>query len=32
VIEPGRGYAVDVEWAIEAGKLHIVQARVIVDE
>jgi rifampicin phosphotransferase len=32
VIEPGKGYAVDVEWAIEDGKLHIVQARVIVDE
>ncbi len=31
-IEPGKGYAVDVEWAIEEGKLHIVQARVIVDD
>lgn len=32
VIEPGKGYAVDVEWAIQDDVLHIVQARVIVDE
>lgn len=31
-IEPGKGWAVDVEWAIEEGRLHIVQARVIVDD
>lgn len=29
-IEPGQAYAVDVEWALENGKLNIVQARVIV--
>ncbi len=29
VIEPGRGFAVDVEWALDKGKLYIVQARVI---
>lgn len=30
-IEPGKGYAVDVEWAIENEKLYIVQARVLAD-
>ena len=30
VIEPGQAFAVDVEWAIEGGRLYIVQARVIV--